>query len=375
VGWMVRQGVLAVIMRQAAPGRAWSALAALSIHAVLPLSVLTDGKLNPEGLHSTLFTITAYWLWRMERELAADQRIGWRTAVLFGVSAGFTLLTKATGIVLCYGLAIVLAWHGFRLLRQRAGLAGLWRPLLAPAFVSALSLVVMVGWWCGPNIQKYHHPFPHAWRGMTHELPPPLYRRPLGWALPFEWSEYLKFPIIRNAEDPRPNFWAVIVTGTFSDWYNRGMCRATGGGEIDDVWGAHDPVWGGKFWNMSGRCVQLHRMTLLVGLFLTLAALSAMVRTLVSHVRSAGVRGSLVLPALSVLVVAFVMLFALVYPFDWGTVLNPRYVLPATTLMSACLGIALGQCETTERRRALMHGIVLLGNAAVAALVVYQRFG
>jgi len=57
VGWAVRQILLALMLRRIIPQRRWSILAALAINAVLPVSVLTDGKVNPEGLHTTLFTV------------------------------------------------------------------------------------------------------------------------------------------------------------------------------------------------------------------------------------------------------------------------------------------------------------------------------
>ncbi len=43
-----------------------------------------------------------------------------------------------------------------------------------------------------------------------------FYRRPLGWALPFEWEEYIELPINRDGKRPRPNFWATSVAGTLS---------------------------------------------------------------------------------------------------------------------------------------------------------------
>ncbi len=67
-GWTIRQYLLFRIMKQIAPLRGWSALAALSISAVLPISILTNGKVSPENYHSTLFTIALYFLWRMERQ-------------------------------------------------------------------------------------------------------------------------------------------------------------------------------------------------------------------------------------------------------------------------------------------------------------------
>ena len=59
-GWCLRQGLLARLLRTVGPEGAWAAVAALSLHAVLPLSVLIDGKVNPEGPHAALFTLALF---------------------------------------------------------------------------------------------------------------------------------------------------------------------------------------------------------------------------------------------------------------------------------------------------------------------------
>ncbi len=117
-GWTIRQWLLARIMKQMAPHRGWSRVAALSINAVLPISVLTDGKVNPENYHSTLFTIAVYFLWRIERQTQGAGGISWVTAALFGLFAGLSILTKGTASVLLIVAAIVLFWQTRRLLAQ-----------------------------------------------------------------------------------------------------------------------------------------------------------------------------------------------------------------------------------------------------------------
>lgn len=381
VGWLLRQSVLGLILLQAAKKRedqsslaSWGALAALAISAFLPISVLTDGKLNPEGLNATCIMLACYPLWRMERQAVEEHRIRIGSAIAFGLLSGIALLTKATGIVLWFGAGILFLFQALRI-GKKLGIRALWRRLVLPVLASATLFALVASVWVGPNLKQYGHPFPHAWHDMP-QTEPLLYRRPLGWALPFDWAPYLKYPVIRSPTAPRPNFWSVLVTGTWSDWYNRGICRLEGGGPpLTDVWGYSDPVWGGPFWAVSRRCMNVHRRVLIVGLFLTVCALLALVQVTRSHLRSDGQRGSLVLPALIVMEIAFVLLFALTYPFDWGAVLNPRYLLPATVPISACLGIALMQMRGSHRLRNLAHAAVLLSIALVGCLVVFQRFG
>src|SRR5207244_3962034 len=126
--------------------------------------------------------------------------------------SGLGLLTKATSSVLWITAAVCLA-RWVATLWPRTRLRELWRRLLAPALAASLVLCLTVGWWCVPNLRKYHHPFPHDWdldaRAQANPTATPiLYRRPLGWFLPFELS-YYDFPIIRSPSEPRPNFWGV----------------------------------------------------------------------------------------------------------------------------------------------------------------------
>jgi hypothetical protein len=381
-GWLVRQVLLARILQQAIFSHRWTRLLALSVNAMLPLSILTDGKLNPEGLHSTLFMLALYALWRMERELGRGQGIGLRSAVWFGVFSGLAVLTKATAGVLVLAAFIVLGWRALRLFRE-AGWGVTRRRFLRPAVAAGLAWCVVAGWWCGPNLVKYHHPFPHYWNTVAevpgHEMDqknPVLYRRPLGWALPFEWSEYMERPVIYSSTDPRPNFWAASITGVWTDFYNRGFCRLKGGGFNKHVWGADwGPPYGGPSWYMSDRCVDLARWLLRIGLFISLVSAWAVVHTAWSNIRSNGRNGSLVLPVGIGLVVFFVMLFALVFPFEDYAVLNPRYLLPAATPMAACLAIALAEGKLAATARWILQGLLALATVGVGLLVLWERFG
>lgn len=370
-GWTVRQVLLASFLKATLPRARWNILAALTINAVLPISVLTDGKVNPEGLHSTLFTVSLYVLWRMERQaLRRPAGITLGSAVAFGGFAGLAVLTKATASVLPITAAVVLLWRAPRAIKQD-GWKTTWRQVGRPALLAALAWCLVAGWWCGPNLVKYGHPFPHTWdRESTSTQPilaqPPLYRRPLGWALPFYWAEYLRTPIIRSTEVPRPNLWAVLVSGTWSDFYNRGFCRLKGGGDDHGFWGG---------WPVSGRCLNLFSALASVGCFITLFAASAVLRTGWRHIRSGGREGTLALPAGIVLAVLFASLFALVYPYDYAAVLNPRYLLPGSTAISACLGLGLERLESDGWKAKLARRMVLVAIGIVAVLVVYERWG
>jgi len=374
IGWLIRQLVLARMLKQAIPQHRWSSLAALSIHALLPLSVLTDGKLNPEGFHTTLFTVALYGLWRMEREAQTPAGAGLGGASVYGLFSGLAVLAKATGGILpAVGLAVV----GFQFwnLRREPNTYAQQRALVRASAVAAGAFCVVAGWWCAYNLVHYHHPFPHIWNLTVHPREPLLYRRPLGWILPFEWRQYLRFPIIYTPTEPRPNFWATSIVGTWTDIYNRGFCRLVGGGTTDRVFGANwGPAYGPEWW-VSWRCIHLFVKLAWVGLALSIEAIWAVGYVTWLAVHSKGRRGTLALPVAIGLVTFFVMLFALAYPFDDNVVLNPRYLLPAATPMSACLGFALAKVELSAWKRTALHAFTFLLIGAVGVLVVYERWG
>jgi hypothetical protein len=381
--WVLRHWLLGRLLRSFAPGAPFSRLVALTIHAVLPLSVLIDGKVNPEGLHSGPYMLAAYFLYRIEREARSQSGVTLKTAGAFGVSAGVAVLIKATGGLLLVAAACVFGVRGlFSWVRR--GWLSTWARIVRPALFSAVMWSAVAGFWCGPNLVKYHHPFP-LWDVNSAGSPTPaLYRRPLGWALPFYWKDYWTFPIVRTPTDPLPNFWASEISGTWSDYYNRGFCRLKGGEATDRVWGGIEGFMsqGSKAWAVNERCASVFASLLHVGVWITAATVLAVFYTAYVHFRSRFRLGSLALPLLCVLSVLSGMSLALLIPLDNTAILNPRYLLPAVTPMCACFGFALGRIENGGRRSgavavACRLGLALAGScvAAVAALLLYLRFG
>lgn len=390
LGWILRHTVLAKLLREAAPGRHWSALVALSINALLPLSVLIDGKVNPEGLHAGVFMVAVYFLWRMERQAREPGGVAVITATLFGLFAGIAMLLKATAALLVITAVLVFGRRSLLMLFDR-GLRATWLRLWRPALMAATVWCAVAGFWCGTNLVKFGHPSPHVWNlggsAQHGKLSKPiLYRRPLGWALPFEWHQYWEFPILRSASEPRPNFWAAEIAGTWSDYYNRGFCRLQGGDVTDRVWGGTGGALpqGPSYWSVGYRCVGVFAKLVHVGVWLTVAAVLATLWVAWLDFRgSARVGyGSLVLPLITWLCTLSAFTFALAYPFDSSAVLNPRYLLPQVTPMSACLGLAVAGFEDRARHKdirgalsilAICTLLVLIG--IVGALLVFERFG
>lgn len=366
-GWAIRQWLLWRILKQSAHGHRWTWLAVLTLNAVLPISALTDGKVNPEGFHSTLFTIAAYLLWRMERESLEPGGITTRTGAAFGAVGGLGVLTKATAALLPIAACVVFVWCAARAVRSR-GWRAVGRRALRPFAIAALAWCLVASWWLGPNLAKYGHPFPHAWSQASDPIlaRPILERRPVAWMLPFSWSAHLRSPVIHSYAYPPPNLWAGLVTGTWSDFFNKGFCRLDG--EVAFV-----ERWGG--WPVTERCIWLLRTLVVIGCFLTPAGLLSIGYVAWRHLRTGGREGSLALPALAVLNMLFVSLFALVYPLDDGAVLNARYLLPASVPMCACLGTTLAKLERGPPVAQVARALTIAAIGIVAALVVYERWG
>lgn len=370
VGWVGRQYFLNRLVKQSIPAYPWIRLIALTLGAFLPIAVDTDGTINPEALHSSIFAIAAYWLWRMEQDARRPTGIGKATAATFGVVAGLGLLTKATSGLLPLAAVLLVCWQLTHALRHGFTWRDCWKRLLLPNLIAGFAWCAVVGWWCGPNLLKYGHPFPHAW-----DLHPPddmpefklpiFYRRPLGWALPFDWRPWLDEPMQQSFLVPRPNAWAQFVTGTWSDLINRGMCRLHGGGLTTKYFDG---------WPVSGRCIELLSVLAHIGLFMTVLTLCLLLRTAWNYLRSSGQKGSLALPMIAVLGFGFTFAFTLTYPVDGMVSTNARYLLPISLPMMACLGIGLKEIERRQLRRVfvtLVGGLV----AIVAVLVTYERWG
>jgi len=375
VGWGVRHLLLARLLTEAAADRRWSRLLALAADAFLPLSVLMSGKVNPEGLHATLFFVALYFLWRLERHLQEPAGPRWQDALWFGLFAGLAFLTKQTAGVLVIAAVMLLCWH---VVAQRwgKGSASCRRNILRCTGIAALTLVLVTGWYLGNNLIRFGTPTPgpYSLNRLTSRImaenplvyaKPILQRRPLGWFLPLDFG-YLKHPIGSFNHGVRPNFWVPLIAGAWGDYCNRGLCRLSGGSLSRAYWGG---------WLVSDRCVSWLRGFLLLGLVLSSCTAVATSVVLVRFLRTAGASGSLVVPVAPVLVLAFLMVFATVYPFDRGqAVVKPNYLLAATTPLAACCGLALAGMSRRGRTE-LVHGIASVALALAAFMLVFERFG
>ena len=261
--------------------------------------------------------------------------------------------------------------------------------MAAPALVAGVMWCLVAGWWAGTNFSRFGHPFPHVWAledpaaNVILSEPAP-YRRPLGWALPIEWQQYWRFPLLRTPQNPRPNFWAVEVTGTWSDIYNRGFCRLKGSGDTSYVWGARNGFMSqhSDAWDVSHRCVHWFAAMLHVGVWLTAASVLSVLWCLWQSLKTWGARGTLVFSLMPLVGTASGLWLALAYPYDNIAALNPRYLLSQVMPMSVCLGLGLAQVEAFGGRNGWRGAVarwaswLALGLVALIGLMlVYERFG
>jgi hypothetical protein len=390
LAWVLRHGLLWRLLHEALPRQPLSRLAALSIHAVLPLSVLIDGKANAEGLFAGMFFAALYALWRIERRCQQSGRVSVLAGAAFGAFAALALLAKLTGGMLVVVGVAVFAWAALGR-AQWVGIRAASRALIRPALAAGVMWCAVAGWWSSTNVARFNHPFPHAWQltpplGAATAANPPLYARPLGWALPLEWRGYWDLPILRSPSEPRPNFWATQIAGTWSDIYNRGFCRLKGGPSNDRVWGAKHGFLsmptGVDAWSVSQRCIDWFAGMLHVGVWLTFASLIALLWCLWQALWSRGTRGSLALTLTPFMCTASAFWLGLAYPLDNTAVTNPRYLLAQVTPMCACLGIGLAQLEGLASRKGRPARLaksllwaVLGCIAAIACMLVFIRFG
>ena len=364
--WAVRQLVLAKLVRSALPHRPAAGLLALGLSAALPISVLVDGKLYNESLHATLFAVALWFLFKMERQGAVDVRaVRLRDALAFGVMAGLAMLTKTTALVLLGCFALLLAAWAWRVGAARFRTA--FAPLAALASAGAAGWLATAGWWCLRNYQKFHHPFPHQYMlrqvAVLRDHPivaePIAYRRPLGWYVPaqFEWLGWPYGPWTR------PNFWANLVAGTWSDILNRGLCRSRLPGPTVVAW--RDAT------RVNLHCLDASRASIWIGCLLTAAAVWGTASLARQYVRTRGRHGSLVVPASVALTVILLLTFGATYPFDHHPVTKANYALGTAVPLCAGFAFAAASLEGSLSGRAVLAAAAL-GVASVGALVALQ---
>lgn len=364
--WLVRQWALSKIVRAALPQSPAAGLLALSLSAALPISVLVDGKIYNESLHAAFFAVALWFLFKIERQGAVDLHpVRRRDALAFGLFAGLAMLTKTTALVLvaCF-VALLAAWA------WRAGVVRLRRvarPLAELALSGAAGWIAVAGWWCLRNWRKFGHPFPHQYMlrqvAVMREHPivaePLSYRRPLGWVLPvqFDWLGWPYGPW------NRPNFWANLVAGTWSDILNRGLCRSQLPGPTVVAW--RDAT------RVNFHCLDASRLCIWIGCVLTVLSVWGMVALARQYLRSRGRNGSLVVPASVVTTVLLLMAFGAAYPFDHHPVIKANYALHAAVPLCACFAFAMAALGRTVAGR-LLHGLAALAIGALGALVALQ---
>lgn len=372
-GWVVRQLLLWRWCARDLPRSPRSAAVVLGLHAVIPMSVLMDGKVNPEGPHATLFALGAFAIAAMERRLR-DRAPGVEWAsLLAGVASGLAVLTKATSAVLVMVASASLLLAAWRAQRRddRRGL----RIVAVAGAAFALGWAAVAGWWCLDNVLRFGSPLPHQYGVKELEFAstypalrePLTHRRTLGWALPVE-TDWLDAPHAASVDLPRPNFWSSTIGGTWSDWYNRGFCRLTGGPTLSTVWGP-------DAWAMPLRCVNIDVSLVRFGVAFTAAIAAAWAWLLRRTWRSRGLDGSVTALAASALPVVFAMAFAWTWSIDRMAVVKASYLLPVALPMLVCLALGLGRLESLPHPRIAAHRALALATLCVASLVTWARWG
>lgn len=337
-------------------------LAALTLAAVLPVSVHIDGQPYPEPI-SCMLSVAALLFVPKAFNSCGWQR--WRYTALIGALLGVQLLAKISALIgiatigLVAGAELLLA-HG-RPVRERL------LRLLPWSLLIVLPLLI-TGWYYARNVREHGKPFVtsfdlktqlHAVRA-TNKIPL-LDRRSLGYVVGFSEQIY-EFPYWPTDSERHPRFWPVLIGSTFVDYYNYSF---SGLYHVPDPphWSNHRPL--------TRSVLAASRYSMLGGTVIALAAAAAWVVYMrrVCQNRDWGMGALVALPAVAL---AAALHFSIKYPIDVLGVTKAAYVQFASAPLFALFGSTVAWSSTAKKRwplLALLIGALWL----VATYTLYCR--
>jgi hypothetical protein len=332
-------------------------LLTLAIACVVPVSVHIAGMLSNEPLNGMLCTGATVLLPQVL------SRRG-RGAVVFGAAAGvflgLALLTKISGAMVLTAFLIAVAAALVRGGSRGAARDGLRGTVAVLAIAAALS-----GWHYvrhrvlyGKFVLTAYDPFLKI--DPTFKVPY-LDRRTLGFVTYWD-DEIYAMPYWPVASLPHARFWPVLVTTTFSDYFNFAFVPRPAPGA---------PVLSINSKPLRPSALLLSRASVLGGTGLALLAVAAwliLARTLWRR----GDHSRLVLLLVALLATLGQLHFAVRFPNDRSGPIKGSYLQFAGTVFCGLAGLAIA--TLWNRRRIVPRLLAVAGMAAVALVAAYTVF-
>jgi 4-amino-4-deoxy-L-arabinose transferase-like glycosyltransferase len=328
---------------------------ALAIAAVVPASVHVAGMVSNEALSDMLCTGA---LVLMPRALSRRGRSALAYGAACGGCLGLALLTKVSGIMV---LTAFLVGVGVTMARSRVP------DLIRERLKVTAAVLVVAGAIAGWHYVRHRVLYGNfvmtgydQWSNDPSFKTPYLDRRTLGFVSYWD-SDVFDKPFWASASQPRPRFWPMLVTTTFSDYYNFAFVPRTAGVpairinqkpmRADAALPARAAVYGGT-------------------VLAALAFLAWMVATrTLWRLRDHGRLAVLLVAPLAAL---GQLHFAIRFPYDTFGPIKGAYLQFAAPVYCTLCGVAIA--ALWKRRQIIPRLLALAGVAAIALVAVYTVY-
>jgi 4-amino-4-deoxy-L-arabinose transferase-like glycosyltransferase len=331
----------------------------LALAAVVPASVHVAGMLSNEAMSDALCTGAIVL---MPQVLSRRGRAAIGFAAATGVCLGLALLTKISGaaVLTAFLVAVVLL-----IARARDWVEGV-RGLLPGTLVVLAVVGALAGWHYVRHKVLYGKFVLTAYDHFTDVDPifkiPFLDRRTFGFVSYWDDAIY-ETPTWPTAAQPRARFWPLLVSTTFSDYYNFNFVPPAPPGTPTI------PVNNGK--PMRASALLPARGSVLGGTALAALAAAAWFFS-ARRLWRRGDDGRLVLLLAGMFAVVGQLSFAIRYPNDHAGPIKGAYLQFAGPLYCALAGLAIA--ALWNRRGIVARTLALGGIAAIGLVAVYTVY-
>lgn len=348
-----------VALRRFFPNDRVARLFGLSIAAVLPCAIHSDGMITNEALLGAMSTAALLFV---PPTMEASGRRRWLAGMLLGLFFALALLTKISPILFCFafagGAVAALVWD-----REGGVIASARRRLPLVVGVSiALAVALPV------NARHYASTgllFPTGYdTARVHDVSAiPLWRRrPLAFYVAPCKASLIGQPYYPNCSSPDARFAPVLVATTFGDYYNYRYAGFPQGDEPTVLANGRD---------LSVRALRWMRASILAGFSIatvTVLGLCAALRGALKSKNAVIVTGVLV----SVIAVLGQLLWSVRYPYDGFGPIKGSYLQFASAPLFLFFG---GACSCLWKRRGwkVLAWAQIFAIATVAGYSIFAR--